>query len=65
MISISKEDYIHIVTHSCGKCLYFKHEENRGSSYCSHKKATDEEKSYRYYNFKCEEEFKFEPINVN
>lgn len=43
---------------TCGECKFFA--QGKNCSYCEHPKATDEEKSYRYYPFSCEGEDKFE-----
>jgi hypothetical protein len=55
-------NYEEIKNHSCGTCKYFKQGET--CCYCSHPKATDNEKGYRYYNFQCEKEYKYESNRI-
>lgn len=43
---------------NCWDCKYYA--QGKTHSYCEHPKATDGEKDYRYYNFGCDGESKYE-----
>lgn len=42
----------------CGSCKYY--EQGKHCSFCGHPKATKEERQYRYYNFSCDTDVKWE-----
>lgn len=56
-MSVDAETYHKIISHSCGKCVFFLQKENH--AVCSHDNANESEKGYRYYADRCEDSFKF------
>lgn len=57
-MKISDELYSEIRNSTCGSCKFY--EQKEMYSCCSHENATSEEKSYRYYNFHCDTQYKYE-----